>query len=130
MAQHLGAQLRKQRFIPDAVFRRRLVEQGFELVAAQMLEYRRLRLPGQPLRAQVQELTTERTDVVGRQVEMVQPLTHGASPCVSWRVRTGAGYLRSVEHTSGHQTLMRYSYDCFCLKTKQESNATTSNDKR
>src|SRR3546814_12274838 len=58
-----------------------------------MLEYRRLRLPGQPLRGQVQELATERTDVVGRQVEMVQPLAHGASPCVSWRVRTGAGYL-------------------------------------
>src|SRR3546814_14745056 len=62
-----------------------------------MLEYRRLRLPGQPLRGQVQELATERTDVVGRQVEMVQPLTHGASPCVSWRVRTGAGYLPGPE---------------------------------
>src|SRR3546814_18269773 len=62
-----------------------------------MLEYRRLRLPGQPLRGQVQELATERTDVVGRQVEMVQPLAHGASPCVSWRVRPGAGYLPGPE---------------------------------
>src|SRR3546814_13100219 len=62
-----------------------------------MLEYRRLRLPGQPLRGQVQELATERTDVVGRQVEIVQPLAHGASPCVSWRVRTGAGYLAGPE---------------------------------
>src|SRR3546814_19938399 len=85
MAQHLVAQLRKQRFIPDAVFRRRLVEQGFELVAAQMLEYRRPRLPGQPLRGQVQELATERQDVVGRPVEMVQPMTHGGSTFVFWR---------------------------------------------
>src|SRR3546814_10321233 len=107
MAQHLVAQLREQRFIPDAVFRRRLVEQGFELVAAQMLEYRRLRLPGQPLRGQVQELATERPDVVGRQVEMVQPLAHGASPCVSWRVR-------SEEHTSELQSLMRIPYAVFC----------------
>src|SRR3546814_18931846 len=88
MAQHLVAQLRKQRFIPDAVFRRPLLEQGFELVAAQMLESRRLRLPAQPLRGQVQELATERTDVVGRRVELVTPLAHGASPCGSWGVRT------------------------------------------
>src|SRR3546814_19512574 len=97
MAQHLVAQLRKQRFIPDAVFRRRLVEQGFELVAAQMLEYRRLRLPGQPLRGQVQELATESTEVVGRQVEIVQPMAPGEYTCVSWRVRTRAGYLPAPE---------------------------------
>src|SRR3546814_6271766 len=96
MAQHLVAQLRKQRFIPDAVFRRRLVEQGFELVAAQMLEYRRLRLPGQPLRGQVQELATERTDVVGRQDRKSTRLN--SSP------------------------LMRISYDVFCLKKKKNTN--------
>src|SRR3546814_7623945 len=44
----------------------------------------------------------------------------------NWRaVRNGPVTVRSEEHTSELQSLMRISYAVFCLKTKQKINDTT-----
>src|SRR3546814_5757573 len=43
-----------------------------------------------------------------------QPCNHAATPCVRLR-------LRSEEHTSELQSLMRISYAVFCLKTKNNN---------
>src|SRR3546814_8341852 len=39
--------------------------------------------------------------------------------------QTAAGYLRSEEHTSELQSLMRISYAVFCLKKKKKNNSLT-----
>src|SRR3546814_7893209 len=41
---------------------------------------------------------------------------------------TGAGFLRSEEHTSELQSLMRISYAVFCLKKKKKKHDITQTD--
>src|SRR3546814_21018167 len=56
-----------------------------------------------------------------RRISEFLPFVHGAPPCI--RVAGGldvAGAVRSEEHTSELQSLMRISYAVFCLKKKKK----------
>src|SRR3546814_2229533 len=50
------------------------------------------------------------------------PEAGGSSPATSkgWRMRGGKSAIRSEEHTSELQSLMRISYAVFCLKKKKD----------
>src|SRR3546814_1813404 len=46
----------------------------------------------------------------------------GAAPTAEWSEAAGTVALRSEEHTSELQSLMRISYAVFCLKKKKQTN--------
>src|SRR3546814_1350718 len=47
----------------------------------------------------------------------------GARLCISWVARSVTVVIRSEEHTSELQSLMRISYAVFCLKKKTKQNS-------
>src|SRR3546814_8481270 len=52
------------------------------------------------------------------ELELIDHLILASSGCFSFR---DAGLIRSEEHTSEHQSLMRISYAVFCLKKKKNN---------
>src|SRR3546814_9516949 len=61
--------------------------------------------------------------ISGRKISCCRPL--GAVARTVKRPGTGVGAIRSEEHTSELQSLMRISYAVFCLKKKKTNNKTT-----
>src|SRR3546814_5131645 len=59
-----------------------------------------------------------------------RPIPQGRLPSPGWRPAAGAGRPggRSEEHTSELQSLMRISYDVFCLKKKKTRDTTITED--
>src|SRR3546814_6550878 len=64
----------------------------------------------------------QRLDV--ERVRRLRVLGAGAGPEQALRPRGGGGKLRSEEHTSELQSLMRISYAVFCLKKKKNKEHT------
>src|SRR3546814_7882939 len=59
-----------------------------------------------------------RASGVAEQAKGVQRIAFGAVVRIAWRRSFDRGWLRSEEHTSELQSLMRISYAVFCLKKK------------
>src|SRR3546814_4317150 len=54
-------------------------------------------------------------------LESMMPSTVAITPSTSFPARSSGGFLRSEEHTSELQSLMRISYAVFCLTKKQST---------